>query len=1033
MDSMVPGYSVCLSVPYPTRWGQSVRAVMDDELVAQGSPLECQHVGSTLVWTAQLAWPASSQYSYRYVVVNESGTVEDQETRPRTVQLPEGLAPGAMLHITDEWQDTSDSENILATSAFQSVIFANRSKRKLGESEAAEPSSPEANQCLVRLLVWEWSLSEGQAVHVTGSIAALGNHVLGDAARMTRVSNSHWQLEVVVTASSFPISYNYLVEAADGAVTLEDCERRNLQKPSGILRTPPPPSSGASPQLSAEAVRGEVPGCVSAMTPPPQPPPDRAFSSGSGVETASLRLPPMGTLSIKDSVSRGAPGTSWSVPVTPVSSQQQSSHFGKAGLMASGEGSVLQALPQLLIQNDGPLQRKERWRGSGVAVPVFSLRTQSSLGVGEFLDIKLLVDVCCMAGMRLIQLLPVNDTSVNMMWWDSYPYSSLSVHALHPLYLALRGLTDDMPQQLQDQIDSATQALTSAEVDYDGTMAAKMMIARSLFDSRGAALLQTDSFKEWYQGAKDWLQPYAAFCFLRDLHGSAEHWKWGSLSHPSQQDLDRITAPQRDFHASIQFVYYVQYHLHCQLLEASQYAASRRVVLKGDLPIGVDKRSVDAWMQPSNFRMDVSTGAPPDVFAKMGQNWGFPTYDWNQMEKDGYTFWRRRLTHMSQYFHAYRIDHVLGFFRIWEIPGDCVTGMLGHFRPSIPIRRFELESHGIWDIDRICDPYVTWPLLQEEFGDLAADVASKYFEENHATHRYSFRPAFSSESGIAAIKARPESPGWLEEEVSRTRSGLMRLRQNVVLLRNQDEPDSFYPRFQMADCSSWKELVVGWRDRLLSLHDDYFYRRQEELWRDNALRTLPTLMRATDMMVCGEDLGMIPSCVHPVMDRLGLLGLRIQRMPSEVAQEFGRPAGYPYAVVCSPSCHDTSTTRAWWEEDEGRRTRFAATNLPSHMEVSALCTPEIMRSIVRQHLASPAMWCILPIQDMVALSPKYVGRSAAEETINDPTNPRHYWRYRTHYTLEDLLADEPLLADLQALLLGSGRCNTEDLPELHTQ
>lgn len=1018
--------TVCLSVPYATKWGQSLRAVLNDEANDQGSSLECQHVGSVLVWSTTLTWPLASQYSYRYIVVNESGTIEDQEARSRTVQLPKGLESGATLYFSDEWQDTSDPENILETSAFQNVIFGQATEDDGGLDTAAELILPKSGQCIVRLCVWAWSLPKGTAVHVSGSLKELGNHVVGNAARMTRISKSHWQLELVVSAAEFPISYNYVIVAADGAMVCEDHPQRQLHQPAGFNQWSQPLAASDVPQPVAEALQGDVPGCVSAMTPPPQTA-SHSAAAGSTRDAPALRtLPPVRLLLAKDSASSAAPECR-PTPANVTSSPPQSS------IQAGCEAPLPLFLPQLLVQDDGPLQRKDRWRGSGVAVPVFSLRTRSSLGVGEFLDIKLLVDVCCMAGMRLIQLLPVNDTSVNMMWWDSYPYSSLSVHALHPIYLALRGLTDSMPQCLQDQIDNASQALTSADVDYDGTMAAKMMIARSLFDIEGPALLQTEDFQDWYEGAREWLQPYAAFCFLRDLFGSAEHWKWGSLSHPTQKDLDRITAPHRDFHASIQFVYYIQYHLHRQLLESSQYAASHRVILKGDLPIGVDKRSVDAWMQPSNFHMDVSTGAPPDVFAKQGQNWGFPTYDWDHMEKDGYTFWKRRLTHMSQYFHAYRIDHVLGFFRIWEIPGDCVSGLLGHFRPSIPIRRFELESDGIWDIERICEPYVTWPLLQEEFGELAAEVASKYFEENQETHRYSFRQGFSSEEGIAAIKARVDSPSWLVEEVARTRAGLLRLRQNVVLLHNADEPDSFYPRFMMAECSSWKELPLGWRDRLLWLHDDYFYRRQEELWRQNALRTLPTLMRATNMMVCGEDLGMIPFCVHPVMDRLGLLGLRIQRMPSEPGQEFGQPAKYPYSVVCSPSCHDTSTTRAWLEEDDERRTRFAATNLPSQMEVTAHCTPEIMRSIVRQHLASPAMWCILPIQDMVALSPKYLGRSATEETINDPTNPRHYWRYRIHYTLEDLLADEPLLADLQALLLGSGRCNTGDLPELHTQ
>mmetsp|Transcript_13105 Transcript_13105/g.39668 ORF Transcript_13105/g.39668 Transcript_13105/m.39668 type:complete len:1026 (-) Transcript_13105:2008-5085(-) len=1020
-------YAVRVQVPYATKWGQSVRLVLSNEAVAQASSLQCQHIDGQLIWAAQLSWPKASHYTYTYVVVNEAGTVEDEETRPRTVAVPDSVPLGGTLHLVDEWQDKSDPGNILATTAFRSVIFSGKAAQS-SPAEAAPDVSAAVDGSLLRLCVWDWGIAEGEAVHIVGSLPALGALQQADAPRMVRMEGPHWQLEVPVTAEAFPITYNYMVVDGKGVGTIEEGGRRTLQQPEGVAASRSP--STIEEKSLAGAADDKAPVASDCAASPVQQSDSEAPPATEAGE--KLGIPTIASLSLKDSEeandATAARGDSSRLAVLSIDSTQS-----PAVSEEQPSGVLPPLLPALIVQNDGPVLRKVRWRGSGLAVPVFSLRTRRSVGVGEFLDIKRLVDVCCMAGMRLIQLLPVNDTSVNMMWWDSYPYSSLSVHALHPLYLSLHALSDDMPEDLQQQIDSAAKALTAADVDYDATMAAKILIARSLFDRSGAALLQTDAFKAWYEANKEWLQPYAVFCFLRDLFGSAEHWKWGSLSSPTQQDLDRISGPERDFHASIQFVYYVQYHLHLQLLDASQYAASHRVVLKGDLPIGVDKRSVDAWMHPSNFRMNVSTGAPPDMFAKMGQNWGFPTYQWNEMEKDGYSFWKRRLTHMSQYFHAYRIDHVLGFFRIWEIPGDCTAGLLGHFRPSIPIRRYELESHGIWDIDRLCEPYVTWALLQDTFGELAADVASKYFEENTVTHRYSFRGSFKSEAGIMAIKARKDSPEWLEEEVAHTRTGLMHLRQNVVLLHNPDEPDSFYPRIQMSDTSSFRELESGWRDRLQWLHDDYFFRRQEDLWRSNALRTLPALMGATDMMVCGEDLGMIPACVHPVMERLGLLGLRIQRMPSEVGQEFGDPAQYPYMVVCSPSCHDTSTTRAWWEEDAERRQRFAAEALPNLAEVPEHCTPEVMRSIVRQHLESPSMWCILPIQDVVALSPKYMGRAAAEETINDPTNPRHYWRYRIHYTVEDLLEDEPLLADLQALLLGSGRCNTEDLPELHTQ
>ncbi|GFH23191.1 uncharacterized protein HaLaN_20769, partial [Haematococcus lacustris] len=369
---------------------------------------------------------------------------------------------------------------------------------------------------------------------------------------------------------------------------------------------------------------------------------------------------------------------------------------------------------------------------------------------------------------------------------------------------------------------------------------------------------------------------------------TAEHWQWGTLATPpSKETLDRLTSPQ-----------------------VTRQAEAARVVLKGDVPIGVDKRSVDTWCEPHLFNMDKSTGSPPDVFDANGQNWGFPTYNWDEMAADNFSWWQRRLRHMAQYFHAYRIDHVLGFFRIWEIPGDCVTGLQGHFKPSVPIRRSELEQRGIWDLERLTEPYIRGHLLLAMFGKMWQEVAAKYLVET-SEGCFRLRPQYSSERAIMDIKVREDSPHWLVEETERVRRGLLQLRQNVCLLRDPTDKDAFYPRFNLMSSTSYKECDAGWKSALAWLHDDYYYRRQEEVWRASAMRKLPVLLGVTDMLVCGEDLGFVPACVPPVMQELGLVGLRIQRMSTEPGREFNTPSAYPYLVVASPSCHDVLTTRAW--------------------------------------------------------------------------------------------------------------------------
>uniref|UniRef100_A0A2N9HXH8 4-alpha-glucanotransferase n=1 Tax=Fagus sylvatica TaxID=28930 RepID=A0A2N9HXH8_FAGSY len=595
--------------------------------------------------------------------------------------------------------------------------------------------------------------------------------------------------------------------------------------------------------------------------------------------------------------------------------------------------------PRYIFLSDG-MFRALPWRGAGVSIPMFSVRSESDLGVGEFLDLN-----------------------------------SLSVCALHPLYLRVQALSENIQDDIKEEIQKAKQRLDGKDVDYEATMATKLSIAKKVFSQEKDLILNSKSFQKFFSENEDWLKPYAAFCFLRDFFETSDHSQWGRFS---QYSKDKVLP-------------YIQYSLDDidKLSEAAGYARKKGVVLKGDLPIGVDRNSVDTWVYPNLFRMNTATGAPPDYFDKNGQNWGFPTYNWEEMSKDNYAWWRARLTQMAKYFTAYRIDHILGFFRIWELPEHAITGLVGKFRPSIPLSQEELEREGLWDFDRLSRPYI--------------------------------RQEFVTEKKIAAkLKSSAERSLLLESE-DKTRRGLFDLLQNIVLIRDPEDPRKFYPRFNIEDTSSFKDLDDHSKNVLKRLYYDYYFHRQENLWRQNALKTLPVLMNSSDMLACGEDLGLIPSCVHPVMQELGLIGLRIQRMPSEPDLEFGIPSQYSYMTVCAPSCHDCSTLRAWWEEDEERRQRFFKNVVGSDVVPPSQCVPEIAYFIIRQHVEAPSMWAIFPLQDLLALKEDYTKRPAAEETINDPTNPKHYWRFRTHVTLESLIKDNELKSTIKGLVKGSGR------------
>ncbi|XP_011626502.1 4-alpha-glucanotransferase DPE2 isoform X1 [Amborella trichopoda] len=673
----------------------------------------------------------------------------------------------------------------------------------------------------------------------------------------------------------------------------------------------------------------------------------------------------------------------------------------------------------LIVASDGTF-REMPWRGAGAAVPMFSVRSKDDLGVGEFLDLKLLVDWAVQSGFHLVQLLPVNDTSVHGMWWDSYPYSSLSVFALHPLYLRVQALSKDIPQEIQQEILKAKERLDLKDVDYEATMASKLSLARKIFLLEKETFLASSSFQKFFAENEEWLKPYAAFCFLRDFFETSDHTQWGRFGHFSKEKLEKIISKDAVHYDLVCFQYYIQFHLHLQLSEAAAYARKKRVVLKGDLPIGVDRHSVDTWVYPNLFRMNTSTGAPPDYFDKNGQNWGFPTYNWEEMSKDNYAWWRSRLTQMAKYFTAYRIDHILGFFRIWELPEQAITGLVGKFRPSIPLSQEELEHEGIWDFDRLTRPYIRQEALQDKFGTLWTVIASTFLSK-YKENFYEFKEDCNTEKKmVAKLKSSAEKSMWSDKE-DMIKQGLFNLLKDVVLIRDSEDTRKFYPRFNLEDTSSFKDLDDHSKNVLRGKYDDYYFHRQENLWRQNALKTLPVLLNSSDMLACGEDLGLIPSCVHPVMQELGLIGLRIQRMPSEPDLEFGIPSKYDYMTVCAPSCHDCSTLRAWWEEDEERRYRFYKTFLGSDEVPPPRCVPSIAYFIIHQHVDAPSMWAIFPLQDLLALKEEYTKRPAAEETINDPTNPKHYWRYRLHVTVETLLADNELKTAIRDLVVNSGR------------
>jgi len=679
----------------------------------------------------------------------------------------------------------------------------------------------------------------------------------------------------------------------------------------------------------------------------------------------------------------------------------------------------------VLIKTDEAFNFQQKyWKGAGVAIPVFSLRSKNGHGVGEFLDLKLLVDWAKQTGIKLIQILPINDTIATHSWTDSYPYAAISVFALHPMYLNLNSIGKLSTKLTQEIIDQQKNILNDKEkVDYEAVMKIKSRFYKLIFDEQKEEFFKDKDFINFFKENKHWLKPYAAFSYLRDLFGTPEFSKWGRFSTVDDKIIDELTNPKADHYNDIAIHYFIQYHLHIQLLEVAEYARKKEVVLKGDIPIGIFKNSVDAWVSPELYNMDVQAGAPPDDFSDFGQNWKFPTYNWAEMAKDDFSWWQNRMKKMADYFNAFRIDHILGFFRIWEIPEDQVQGLMGYFNPSIPIYKNEFDEKGIpFDFFRFCTPFIRDYMLGDIFGHHTEHVKNTYLTE-YEQGKFYLKEEYNTQKKVE------QHIGISESDSSEVRqrkqvilSGLFKLLSEVLFLKYPySDQETYVPRHSLHKTYSFRELGQNVQQKVMELYNHYYFHRNEQFWKKQAYIKLPAIKKATDMLVCGEDLGMIPSSVPQVMNDLNILSLEVQRMPKDDEVEFEHPNNYPYLSVATPSSHDTSTIRGWWEEDASRSQRFYNQILGKEGGSPYFCEPWLVKDIIVQHIYSPSMWVVFPIQDLLGMSEELRFGNAQAERINIPANPRHYWRYRMHLYLEDLLEQDYFNGLLKNMFTESGR------------
>ena len=655
---------------------------------------------------------------------------------------------------------------------------------------------------------------------------------------------------------------------------------------------------------------------------------------------------------------------------------------------------------------------------AGTQVPVFSLRTRKSAGIGDFGDLKTMIDFVASTGQKVLQLLPINDTTITHTWTDSYPYSCISVFAIHPQYADLHALPELKDAKARAEAEKTRAELNALDkIDYEKVNDFKINYLRQIFNQEGEKMMKTAEYKAFFQDTELWLVPYAQYSYLRDKNGTADFNQWPDHQVWDEAERKALADPKTAAYKNVAFFYFVQFVLDRQMQEAHEHAKAKGVILKGDIPIGVNRNGCDVWMEPKYFNLNGQAGAPPDDFSANGQNWGFPTYNWFEMLKDGCQWWNRRFKNMARYFDAYRIDHVLGFFRIWEIPVHSVHGLLGQFAPALAMSREEIESYGLhFQEDRFTRPFITDWVLDRMFHERAGEVKEKYLDRLD-DERYQMKPEVDTQRKVEALFAdvTNEKELWL-------RDGLYALISDVLFVRDHTNPGVFHPRISAQLDFIYESLYDNDKAAFNRLYNDYFYRRNNQFWYQEAMKKLPKLVQATRMLVCAEDLGMVPDCVPWVMDELKILSLELQSMPKDPSVKFGHLSRNPYRSVCTISSHDMPTLRMWWDENIQRTQEYYNTMLYRQGSAPHPLPGWLASDIISRHLTSPSMLCILSIQDWLATDEALRLPDADAERINIPANPKHYWRYRMHLNIEDLAADKRFVQNITEMISQSGRC-----------
>ncbi len=884
----------------------------------------------------------------------------------------------------------------------------------------------------------EYRTNWGESVYLIGNTPQLGGGDYSKALKMEVTGNDHWHLSVDFPDSVSAFNYRYLIINENGQIK-EEWGHGNTFTPAPGINEYEIYDRWQDMPMDKPYYASAFTDCICRRESTNMP-----LLPAADEITLCISAPMVGRNQMLAFVGEGASLGDWkpsaarhmdasafpvwkvNIPAEGITADTQykflvvDKNSGEIVAWEGGENRKIGVSPKTgnstIISGMRFINTMDLWKGAGTAIPVFSLRTNEDFGVGDFMDLMPMIDWAASTGQTFLQLLPINDTTMTHTWTDSYPYNANSTFALHPMYLRLEELGTLKDAKRRKYFQSLAKELNDlSEIDYERANNGKIEYFREIFKQEGKATLASKEYKAFVEKNGYWLLPYAAFCTLRDRFHTPDFTQWGDYSEYSKKVLDKVVAENKD---EINYNCYLQYHLDRQMRKVHEYANSKGIALKGDIPIGISRTSADAWQDPRLFNMDCQAGAPPDDFSVLGQNWGFPTYNWEEMNKDGFSWWKSRFRKMAEYFDAYRIDHVLGFFRIWQIPMDAVHGLLGIFNPALPYSIDELKfKYDFWmDEDFQTTPFIMDYFVGDFFGPYTSE-ATKTFMTPIGGGRYKLKAEFNTQRKVAEYFAKLDK----NDKNSRMCDGLLGLIDQVLFIEDPIEKGKYHPRISAQYTYSYRALNDYERWCFDRLYNDFYYHRHNDFWYGKAMWKLPPLIDSTDMLVCAEDLGMIPACVPAVMQQLEILSLEIQRMPKDPNSDFGNTWNYPYYSVCTTSTHDMGGIRQWWEENREKTQQFYNDVLHEQGAAPYYAEPWVCDRIVELHLNSPSMLCILPLQDWLSIDGAIRRENPNEEQINVPANSRHYWRYRMHLTISELASHKEYTSYLRDKIKRSGR------------